>query len=430
MTVTRGTRDKIDKYFDFRKEIKLKMQIQGLAVYYFCCFGIDKNNKLSDDRYMIFYNQIKSPNDEILYNEIPNGVEFSLLLNKLPDSIQKLVFTVSIDGDGIIGDISNHKIIIEQGSREVVEAVFNGSDFQREKAINSIEIYKKNGDWRFNIIARGFDGGLDTLLAFYGGELIEEEKNNNTANNQPHISNAQNDKSSKISLEKKIQEGAPKLISLVKPLKVELEKRNLQNIVARVALVLDKSGSMDDSYEDGTVQEIVNKILPIAVQFDDNGDLDFWIYADEAERRPSVNMQNYETAVSSTQKGFFKAIFSSFGIGNNEPVVMKEVIEEYKNSDLPAYIIFITDGGIYKTEAIKKLLIEASKLPFFWQFVGVRGSNYGILEHLDTMESRYIDNANFFALDDFKSVSNSELYSRLLNEFPTWLKEIKNKGIL
>lgn len=430
MTVTRGTRDKIDKYFDFRKEIKLKMQIQGLAVYDFCCFGIDKNNKLSDDRYMIFYNQIKSPNDEILYNEIPNGVEFSLLLNKLPDSIQKLVFTVSIDGDGIIGDISNHKIIIEQGSREVVEAVFNGSDFQREKAINSIEIYKKNGDWRFNIIARGFDGGLDTLLAFYGGELIEEEKNNNTANNQPHISNAQNDKSSKISLEKKIQEGAPKLISLVKPLKVELEKRNLQNIVARVALVLDKSGSMDDSYEDGTVQEIVNKILPIAVQFDDNGDLDFWIYADEAERRPSVNMQNYETAVSSTQKGFFKTIFSSFGIGNNEPVVIKEVIDEYKNSDLPAYIIFITDGGIYKTEEIKRLLIEASKLPIFWQFVGVRGSNYGILERLDTMESRYIDNANFFALDDFKSVSNSELYSRLLNEFPTWLKEIKNKGIL
>ena len=46
------------------------------------------------------------------------------------------------------------------------------------------------------------------------------------------------------------------------------------------------------------------------------------------------------------------------------------------------------------------------------------------------MSGRFIDNANFFALDDFKKVSNSELYSRLLNEFPQWLQEAKNKGII
>ena len=433
MIFTRGTRDKIDKYCDINQLITLKMQIQGPAVYDFCCFGVDKDNKLSDDRYMVFYNQINSPNNEITYKEIPAGAEFYVQLNNIPDTIQKLVFTGSIDGNGKMSDISSHKISIEQNGQKIIEAEFNGSDFQKEKAITSIEVYRKNG-WRFNIVARGFDGGLDKLLSFYGGEQADS-LNNVTINNEINVKHEDNKRevksaAQKVPLEKKIQEGAPKLISLVKPLKVELEKRNLQNIVARVALVLDKSGSMDDSYEDGTVQEIVNKILPIAVQFDDNGDLDFWIYADEAERRPSVNMQNYETAVSSTQKGFFKSIFSSFGIGNNEPVVMKEVIDEYKNSDLPAYIIFITDGGIYKTEEIKRLLIEASKLPIFWQFVGVRGSNYGILEHLDTMESRYIDNANFFALDDFKSVSNSELYSRLLNEFPTWLKEIKTKNII
>ncbi|MBQ6131988.1 MAG: VWA domain-containing protein [Selenomonadaceae bacterium] len=35
----------------------------------------------------------------------------------------------------------------------------------------------------------------------------------------------------------------------------------------------------------------------------------------------------------------------------------------------------------------------------------------------------------FFALDDFRSVPNPELYSRLLNEFPAWLKAIKNNGV-
>ena len=69
-------------------------------------------------------------------------------------------------------------------------------------------------------------------------------------------------------------------------------------------------------------------------------------------------------------------------------------------------------------------------MPIFWQFVGVSGSGYGVLEELDNMQGRYIDNANFFALDDFKTVPNSELYSRLLNEFPLWLKEAKNKKII
>ena len=46
------------------------------------------------------------------------------------------------------------------------------------------------------------------------------------------------------------------------------------------------------------------------------------------------------------------------------------------------------------------------------------------------MEGRYVDNANFFQLNDIMSISDSELYERLLNEFPEWLKEAKQKGIL
>lgn len=52
------------------------------------------------------------------------------------------------------------------------------------------------------------------------------------------------------------------------------------------------------------------------------------------------------------------------------------------------------------------------------------------MKKLDTLKDRYVDNANFFALDDFKKVPNSELYSRLLNEFPKWLDEIKRKGMI
>ena len=115
---------------------------------------------------------------------------------------------------------------------------------------------------------------------------------------------------------------------------------------------------------------------------------------------------------------------------NNEPVVMRQVIDAYENSFLPAYIVFISDGGVGESKEIEKLIIESSKYPIFWQFVGLGGEDYGILEHLDTMKGRIVDNCNFFALDDIRSVTDQELYDRLLNEFPSWLKEAKKNNII
>lgn len=408
MQVQRGTRDKIEKFFNVNQPLKIILQISGAAVYDYTCFGVDENEKLSDERYMIFYNQTVSPQNEIFYKEIDGGAEFTINLEKIPVTVQKLIFTGSIDGAGKMNEIAACKISLAQDGKENLSAEFTGADFQNEKAVTALEIYRKN-DWRFKIVASGFDGGLDVLLKHFGGVQAEEK---------PALE--------KISLEKKIAEGAPKLISLVKPLKVVLEKKNLLETVARVALVMDISGSMHGSYKNGTVQEIVNKILPLAVQFDDDGELDFWYYGTNCKRMPSVNLKNFESAVPED----WLKLRSFLGGVNNEPAVMREVVDEYQKSKVPAYVIFITDGGISRTTEIKNILVAASKLPIFWQFVGVSGRGYGLLEKLDTLSGRYVDNANFFALDDFRQVENSELYSRLLNEFPIWLKEIKAKGII
>ena len=109
MELLRGMRDRLDKYVDIDSEICINMCITGSAVYDFCCFGIDKEGKLSDDRYMIFYNQLASPTDEIRFVSGNNSSEFYIQLAKLPMSIDKLVFTVSIDGNGTI--FSYHKIM-------------------------------------------------------------------------------------------------------------------------------------------------------------------------------------------------------------------------------------------------------------------------------------------------------------------------------
>jgi hypothetical protein len=213
---------------------------------------------------------------------------------------------------------------------------------------------------------------------------------------------------------------------LAKPLRVVLEKNKLSDITARVGLVMDISGSMFGRYQDGSVQDVVNKIVPLAVQFDDDGELDLWYYGSNSKRMDSVNTKNYTKAVPQT----WSSLMTSLGYGNNESEVMHLVIEEYKKSTLPAYILFITDGGVENENSIKQLLVTASKMPIFWQFVGLGGSNYGVLERLDTMSGRFIDNANFFAIDSFKTISNDKLYENLLGEFPEWLKLAKKHKIL
>ena len=164
--IQRGFRGDIAQYVDVSGSIEAVMTISGSDVYDFCCFGVDGNNQLSDDRYMMFYNQTKSPNGELSYSPTDGGAKFTLNLSRLPASIQKLVFTASIDGTGTMGGITSHTFTLG----DAVKLRLTGQDFSSEKAIISVEIYRKNDTWRIAAVASGFNGGLSDLLKFYGGE--------------------------------------------------------------------------------------------------------------------------------------------------------------------------------------------------------------------------------------------------------------------
>ena len=412
--MVKGWKDKLENYVNLNENIFVDMKVKGNAEYDFCCFGVDGNGKLSDDRYMIFYNQKMSPNGEISVEDIPDGARYTLKLSAVPDFINRLVFTVSIDGNKTMGEMNSLETKVYQSGAKDIEMTLGGNDFSNEKAVIVMEIYRKDV-WRIGCVASGFDGGLSALLKYFGGEEVVSEPVQEPVVSEPV----------KVSLEKKMEK-APELVSLVKPLVLELKKKNLETTVARVGLVLDISGSMVPRFKNGTVQSIVNKTLPLAVQFDDDGELDFWFYGTTAKKMNSVNLKNYTVAVPED----WKHLMLDLGGRNNEPIVMRMVVDEYKDTKIPAYVLFITDGGVNQKREIQNIITEASHMPIFWQFVGVGGKNYGILEKLDTMTGRYVDNAGFFALDDFKKVSNEELYARLLEEFPSWLEEIKKKGMI
>ena len=411
-----GQKTSISDLFPSNKfQVKISLDMKDCEID-ISCFGVDNQNQLSDDRYFIFYNQLFSPEKAI--TKEPNSNLFTIDLNLLPEKITRLIFTASIDGTNVMSQLKSGILSFLLDNQEKAQYSFLGNQFQQEKAIIITEIYKYNGNWKIAIVAKGFNGGLSALLAHFGGEEIKEES---SPKNAP-VPLSKSEKVQKIVLEK-----APHLIDLTKKAVISLEKKNALDITAQVVLVLDRSGSMDNQYINGKVQKVIDKVLPLALLFDDNGSLESWAFASSYKQLKDATVENIKDYIITINNGW-----NHWGVGilNNEPKIMEELCQKHRKSSLPVYIIFISDGGIYKDKKIEEIIKKAAKSPIFWQFIGIGGSNYGILEKLDDMEGRYIDNANFFALDDIDSISDEGLYNRLMNEFPKWLKEAKQKNIL
>ncbi|MFI1923305.1 MULTISPECIES: TerD family protein [unclassified Streptomyces] len=140
------------------------------------CFGLDADERLSDDRYFIFFNQPKSPEESIqlLGAQAGDTESFRITLDRIPPQIQKLSFTAALDGAGQMSQISPGYLRIVAGGEEVARYAFNGSEFSSERAVMLGDFYLKDV-WRFAAVGQGFDGGLDALLKNFGGEVAEEE---------------------------------------------------------------------------------------------------------------------------------------------------------------------------------------------------------------------------------------------------------------
>lgn len=199
-----------------------------------------------------------------------------------------------------------------------------------------------------------------------------------------------------------------------------LTKKPLNGLKAQVGLVLDFSGSMSDLYYNGTVQSVIENTLPLAMEFDDNNQMEVWIFDTGYHRLPDINLQNYQGYVKREILGKY-----NMGYTNYAPVI-HDVVKTYKNAKLPSYVLFITDGNNDDQTKTTKIITEAAKLPIFWQFVGIGNARFTYLEKLDNLTGRYVDNADFFEVRNVKDVT----YKQLLNEFPGWLQNERVKAML
>lgn len=70
------------------------------------------------------------------------------------------------------GQVSNSYIRLVDESNEVELIHYDlGEDFSIETAVVVGELYRHNGEWKFNAIGSGFQGGLAALCGHYGIEV-------------------------------------------------------------------------------------------------------------------------------------------------------------------------------------------------------------------------------------------------------------------
>ncbi|MGX9884025.1 TerD family protein [Streptomyces sp. NPDC002276] len=158
-------------------DLYVGVQITGPGLTFdISCFGLDAEERLSDDRYFVFFNQPKSPEESIqlLGAQAGDAESFRVTLDKIPPQIHKLAFTATLDGAGQMSQIAPGYVRIVAGGEEVARYSFNGSEFTTERAVMLGDFYLKDV-WRFAAVGQGFDGGLEALLKNFGGEVMEEE---------------------------------------------------------------------------------------------------------------------------------------------------------------------------------------------------------------------------------------------------------------
>jgi hypothetical protein len=101
------------------------------------------------------------------------------------------------------------------------------------------------------------------------------------------------------------------------------------------------------------------------------------------------------------------------GAFNDEGKAIAEVRRSLDRDHRPTLVLFASDGGIKRDEAIARELRSAVTRPVYWQFLGLSEADYGIVAHL----ARTMDTVGLVTVDDVDLVPDRELYDRLLAGF-------------
>ena len=143
-------------------------------------FLLGANGKVTNDQDFVFYNNLKHPSgsvehmgDNLTGEGEGDDEEIKIDLSKVPAQIEKIDFTVTIyeatQRNQNFGQVSNAyiRVVDDLTGTELIRYDL-GEDFSVETAVVVGEIYRHNGEWKFNAIGSGWQEGFAALVKNYG----------------------------------------------------------------------------------------------------------------------------------------------------------------------------------------------------------------------------------------------------------------------
>lgn len=151
-------------------------------------FLLDENGKLIKDEDFVFYNNLNGRNGAVIHTGDNltgdgDGDDEVIMIDftKIPSEIKKIAICVTIH-DAVargqnFGQVSNAYVRVAKLADEfdtVGEPVLKfdlEEEFSIETALVVCEIYNKNGEWKFNAVAAGYQGGLEAICRAFGANV-------------------------------------------------------------------------------------------------------------------------------------------------------------------------------------------------------------------------------------------------------------------
>ncbi|MBI9115765.1 VWA domain-containing protein [Sanguibacter suaedae] len=424
-------------------------------------FQLTDAGTVRGDHDLVFYNQPASAEGAL---RLVDQGAITVDLAGVPADVTTVAVAVALDDSapGALADTAGLGAAVRSSAGSGADdARCIVSGLTTERAVVLLEIYRRQGAWKVRNVSAGWDGGLADLVRELGVAVDDEPAERPAAAAAPAAPASAAQPAPPATVMPPVpppppappvvparQEGvrtAPgeERLSLEKRQVLSLRKEAVHRVLltkgaaqerARVVLVIDKTGSMQRQYKRQVVHRVVERMVPVAVQLDDDGALEPYLYARGQLRLPDLTVAGLEewTKTYVHLTGRHGGLdYDSIGLSNDEIPIMRTIMDSlHRGAAVPTLVLFFTDGGFSRRRAITELVREASALPAFWQFVGIGRANYGLLTDLDELDGRVVDNVGFFELDDIDKVSDDELYKRLLSELPDWIRAARAAGVL
>ena len=146
-------------------------------------FLVTDSGKISRTEDFVFYGNLSHPSgavqhmgDNLTGEGDGDDEQIKVNLAAVPENISKIAFMVTIyeaeQRRQNFGQVNNAFIrIYNEANGEELLRYDLGEDFSIETAAVFGELYKNNGEWKFNAIGCGYQGGLAALCANFGVDV-------------------------------------------------------------------------------------------------------------------------------------------------------------------------------------------------------------------------------------------------------------------